>query len=115
MGRHIHAELIKAWADGAIIEGVEFLFSHEAVPIHEVTEEDWETLISPNWLPWSYYRIKPKACVHAESMVLYAQDALQNEKPWLLWEAKLNLQNNWVSLKVHPGWFTNMEYRRKAQ
>lgn len=46
-----HAELIKAWADGAIIEG-------RATP-----KEPWLELDKPTWNPNSEYRVKPQDVV----------------------------------------------------
>lgn len=50
---------------------------------------------------------------HAESMVLYAQDAMETDEPWERWESR-NCENNvWCDLDNHPCWFTHREYRRK--
>ena len=43
---HVHAELIKAWADGAEIE---------ALTLH-----DWKDCFQPRWSPSCEYRIKPE-------------------------------------------------------
>lgn len=49
MPKHIHAELIKAWADGAEIECLQ-----------EPAEDGvWEVILSPSWHPNAKYRIKP--------------------------------------------------------
>ncbi len=45
---HKHAEVIKAWADGAEIER----FS--------TVDKDWVSVDSPNWYPENKYRIKPQ-------------------------------------------------------
>lgn len=47
MPKHKHAELIKAWADGAEIEWRRF------------SNTEWLHLSSPNWLENDFYRIKP--------------------------------------------------------
>jgi hypothetical protein len=44
---HVHAELIKAWADGAEIEC-------------SFDEGKWEVISKPNWLETCQYRIKPE-------------------------------------------------------
>ena len=44
---HKHAELIKAWADGAKIE----VF---------YSEDEWEEIANPTWNPDAKYRIKPE-------------------------------------------------------
>ena len=44
---HKHAELIKAWADGAVIE------------VKKVVADGWLILKHPQWEPEATYRIKP--------------------------------------------------------
>ena len=44
--KHVHAELIKAWADGAQIE-------HKG-------SEGWNAIRHPNWLKCEEYRVKPE-------------------------------------------------------
>ena len=46
---HVHAELIKAWADGAEIQ-------YRGPGAHG---DEWEDTESPAWLPTLEYRIKP--------------------------------------------------------
>jgi len=48
MKPHVHAEIIKAWADGAHIEY-----------LSERTN-CWWSCVSPDWLPHIQYRIKPE-------------------------------------------------------
>lgn len=45
---HKHAELIKAWADGAVIQ-----YRHN-------TSENWTDAECPTWEDWVEYRIKPR-------------------------------------------------------
>jgi hypothetical protein len=52
---------------------------------------------------------------HAESMMLYAQDAAKSSKPWELWECKSDTQGTWHNLYEHPAWDITREYRRKPQ
>ena len=52
---HVHAELIKAWADGAEIESL--------------TIHDWKDCFQPRWSPSCEYRIKPEP---KPDVVLYA-------------------------------------------
>lgn len=47
---HVHAELIKAWADGAEIE----FYSKDINEWHEAFDND------PSWTPTTQYRIKPE-------------------------------------------------------
>ena len=44
---HKHAELIKAWADGALIE-------------FHIGENEWDLVGRPSWLVEHEYRIKPE-------------------------------------------------------
>jgi hypothetical protein len=46
MAQHKHAALIKAWADGAIIQT-------------RINKNDWVATSTPQWLPSNEYRIKP--------------------------------------------------------
>lgn len=56
---------------------------------------------------------------HATLMLQYAQDAMETDKPWELWEVRMaaNVQPNAVfeRLSSHPEWHTSNEYRRKPQ
>lgn len=51
---------------------------------------------------------------HAESMLLYAQDAMETNKPWERWECKDSVEG-WSSLTDHPMWGLYLIYRRKPQ
>lgn len=55
MAKHVHAEIIKAWADGAEIE-------YRAWPRSGPDEKNdgWVFAESPHWLPAYEYRVKPK-------------------------------------------------------
>lgn len=48
---------------------------------------------------------------HAESMRLFAEDALTHPEPWKLWEMKLHF---WVDCHENPTWVPIAEYRRKS-
>jgi hypothetical protein len=45
--KHKHAELIKAWADGAQIE------------FYDADSDEWRPCPAPSWYPADQYRIKP--------------------------------------------------------
>jgi hypothetical protein len=51
--------------------------------------------------------------IHAELMAQYAEDAKQHEKPWELWEHGEN--GTWANCTWHPGWHTDILYRRKPR
>ena len=62
MTKHIHADLIIAWANGAKIQ-----FKYPS-------EEVWEDTNYPDWIEGMQYRIKPK------SPEEYSRDAIQSLK-----------------------------------
>lgn len=52
--------------------------------------------------------------IHAESMLQYAQDAMETDKPSLRWQ--YNLGAGWISYcGGSPSWETDYQYRRKPQ
>ena len=63
-------------------------------------------------------QVQPKAPavtghVHAASMVLYAQDALEVDNPWERWEYKNETRTVFEPIIRHPAWTILSEYRRK--
>ena len=50
---------------------------------------------------------------HADLMLLYAQDALETDKPWTRWE--MLVHDKWAVLTSNPTWHEALEYRRKPQ
>lgn len=56
-----------------------------------------------------------KSHPHAESMLLYAQDAFETDKPWEKWEVKRVDRENWLNMSDHPAWIAGYEYRRKPK
>ena len=52
---------------------------------------------------------------HAELMMQYAQDAMETNKPWELWEMKYPTEKDWLTLDCHPLWQGALEYRRKPK
>lgn len=53
--------------------------------------------------------------LHAESMLLYAQDAMETDRPWERWECSDNCGGEWGSLSNHPIWGHWINYRRKPR
>lgn len=53
--------------------------------------------------------------VHAELMALYAQDAMETDKPWERWEASPHQQFDFEPLFSHPMWDEESQYRRKPR
>ena len=51
---------------------------------------------------------------HAASMLLYAQDAAETDKPWEHWEFKVGV-NGFNECLKHPEWREDFEYRRKPK
>ena len=52
---------------------------------------------------------------HAELMMQYAQDAMETDKPWELWEVKYPTEKDWLTLDCNPLWQGAVEYRRKPK
>lgn len=53
---------------------------------------------------------------HAESMLLYAQDAMETDKPWERWQFKHQSEVNWRSdAGANFSWLVNYDYRRKPR
>ena len=52
---------------------------------------------------------------HAELMMQYAQDAMETDKPWELWEYSHSSSNGWRNLDKMPSWCIANEYRRKPK
>jgi hypothetical protein len=53
---------------------------------------------------------------HAENMVLYAQDAMETDKPWERWQFKnQHTEDEWTALVNHAEWGLNTDYRRKPR
>jgi len=54
--------------------------------------------------------------IHAELMALYAQDAMETDKPWVRWEGRKNGYDEWRPFESgHPSWLIDFEYRRKPR
>lgn len=51
---------------------------------------------------------------HAELMKIYAEDAMETEKPWERWEYSLE-GKVWMDLISQPRWGDDYEYRRKPR
>jgi hypothetical protein len=50
---------------------------------------------------------------HAELMKLYAEDAMETDKPWERWEYRGPSDRTWSDTCLHPIWDERWEYRRK--
>jgi hypothetical protein len=53
--------------------------------------------------------------IHAELMALYAQDAMESETPWEMWQYYDTNTNDWIDFDTHPMWFSDSQYRRKPK
>ena len=53
--------------------------------------------------------------LHAESMMLYAEDAAKTAKPWELWEFISFGMEDWQTLDSNPNWGFATDYRRKKR
>ena len=52
---------------------------------------------------------------HAENMALYAQDALETDKPWERWQFRVLDGDPWVDCTVSISWGLDLQYRRKPR
>jgi len=53
---------------------------------------------------------------HAELMALYAQDAMETDKPWERWQIAIpHIGAQWHDLDCACTWNVNCEYRRKPR
>ena len=53
---------------------------------------------------------------HAHLMAQYAQDALETDKPWTLWERRdPEYSGEWLPILGCPSWLPSWEYRRKPR
>jgi hypothetical protein len=52
---------------------------------------------------------------HAELMMQYAQDAMEGDKPWVLWQFKRPCSDEWLGCGNNPTWYTDHEFRRKPK
>ena len=60
---------------------------------------------------------------HAELMKIYAEDAMETERPWERWEYRYSADGEWIPLvnhpchdsNQHPEWNDYTEYRRKPR
>ena len=59
MKPHKHAELIKAWADGAEIERKDIYCKYQMNQDPTIVSEHWIFEPNPNWSYMAEYRIKP--------------------------------------------------------
>jgi hypothetical protein len=84
MPKHVHCELIKAWADGAEIE------------FFNPFSEDWKTTPAPKWNLNVQYRVKPKEPKYKVGDMLMSNDFKVFE---VLSIHRDNFEN--ISYKVH--------------
>ncbi len=55
------------------------------------------------------------AHIHAQNMLLYAQDAAETDKPWERWEIYDRFGAGVTLLRQHPQWREDVQYRRKIK
>jgi hypothetical protein len=86
---HKHAELIKAWADGAEIE------------VRSDDKDTWELIQAPNWFNCLEYRIKPqpvitKAYMHYDGLEELIQEGSFNCKdiPHAVFNSNTNMKEH---------------------
>lgn len=50
---------------------------------------------------------------HAELMMQYAEDAMETDEPWLLWQYRC--EGKWKQCLAHPSWAKSGTFRRKPE
>lgn len=50
---------------------------------------------------------------HAELMMQYAEDAMETDEPWLLWQ--YCCEEKWKQCLAHPSWAKSARFRRKPE
>lgn len=80
---HKHAELIKAWADGAVIE----VRSYDGVA--------WVSASSPAWVDSAVYRIKPEVKPDRVEIRKLAYNA-NTDRCWMPFNAERSCNDPWV-------------------
>lgn len=53
--------------------------------------------------------------VHAQSMLLYAQDAMETDQPWERWQVDTFKEGIWLNLDRGPHWDGQHNYRRRPK
>ena len=54
--------------------------------------------------------------IHAELMALYAQDAMETDKPWERWEYCYHKDEDWMGCdRFSIGFYADTKYRRKPK
>lgn len=71
--KHKHAELIKAWADGAEIERREIYCQYQMNQEPTIVREEWIRDISPSWGWMTEYRIKPEQQPDCKSFLFWSR------------------------------------------
>ena len=51
--------------------------------------------------------------IHVELMKQYAEDAMETDEPWLLWEYLY--EGKWHQCVIHPSWSICATFRRKSE
>lgn len=64
--------------------------------------------------PSTSLELVKRAHIHAESMKLYAEDAMTTDEPWELWEFSPD-GIEWDNLMDNPIWLIGVKYRRKVK
>ena len=86
MKPHKHAELIKAWADGAVIEAC-------------VGPDEWWVEEYPGWHPLVAYRIKPQPKPDVVHVWYVEPDSYPRFKDWGPYNLKLTFDGETGKLK----------------
>ena len=109
---HVHAEVIKAWADGAEIEEC-VIYDQDGNP----TDSGWQKPVAntPKWHSYIAYRIKPqpvikKMYMHYDSIERYVKDIKYDgaNVPQQMW-AEERAMGNHLEFTFTDGKLTSVE------
>lgn len=99
---HIHAEVIKAWADGAEIEWYSYPLK-QWIPVQSTC---------PSWDEHERYRVKPKRHIHQDLMDAYAAGA-KIQRLYIFGRMEQSKYIPEWRDDYNPKWLENVEYRIK--
>lgn len=81
--KHKHAELIKAWADGAEIERRQIYCKYQMNQEPIIVSEEWLPCPNPSWVWNEEYRIKPESKPEQQKVTMYIYNNMKDGRTWM--------------------------------
>lgn len=78
--KHVHCDMIKAWADGAKIQ--------------VKSGDNWISVSSPYWLPENSYRLAPKIIKQSFRACLMCRPSVYPEGSWIAMAPAPSIEND---------------------